>query len=243
MSKRRAYTVEFKIEAVKFAETHSNRETARKFQVDESMVRRWVQNKANLNAAYDQPGPSKKKLKLGCGRKPCLSTIEDKLMEKIAHEREQQHHVSSKLITVWAKTMADENGLTEFAASRGWLCNFLRRFNLTLRRRTTTEQSVPHDLEEKISSLIEFNKKQRDLHKFLLSMIANMDEILLWADVPSATTDVPSATIDVPSVTVDKKRRRAVPIRTTGHDENFLHCVSGHESGRDKGGTLRCDPS
>jgi len=46
--------------------------------VDESMVGllRWIQNETNFNlkAAHNQPGPSKKKLKLGCGRKPdvCL---------------------------------------------------------------------------------------------------------------------------------------------------------------------------
>jgi len=66
-------------------------------------------------------------------------------MEKIANEREQQHHISSKLITVWAKKMADENGLTEFAASRGWLSNFLKPHNLRIRRMTIGE-SVPQDL-------------------------------------------------------------------------------------------------
>ena len=116
------YSVEFKIDVVNFAEKHSNRETGRKFQVDESMVRRWVQNKAKLNAAYEKPGPSKKKSKLGCGRKPILSTIEDQLMEKVAHERKQQHHVSTKLVTVWAKNMAAEKGLTAFAANKFFLC-------------------------------------------------------------------------------------------------------------------------
>ena len=43
MSKRRAYSVEFKTEVIKFAENHSNRETGRKFKIDESMVRRWLQ--------------------------------------------------------------------------------------------------------------------------------------------------------------------------------------------------------
>ncbi|CAK8671192.1 unnamed protein product [Clavelina lepadiformis] len=173
------------------------------------MVRRWVQNKAKLNAAHEKPGPSKKKSKLGCGRKPILSTVEDQLMAKVAHEREQQHHVSTKLITAWAKNLAAEKGLTAFVASRGWLCNFLKRFNLTLRRRTTTGQSTPHDLEDKLYSFVEFNKKQRDLHKFQPSMIANMDETPIWADMPSATT-------------INRRGVQAVPIRTTGHEKNRL---------------------
>ena len=60
MSKRRAYFVEFKIEVIEFAEKHSNRQTGRKYKVDESMVRRWVKEKAKLKEAYDKPGQTKK---------------------------------------------------------------------------------------------------------------------------------------------------------------------------------------
>ena len=80
MSKRRAYSIEFNTEVIKFAENHSNQEIGRKFKIDESMVRRWLQKK-EINEAYEQPGPSKKRLRLdGAGRKPCLSTVEE-LME------------------------------------------------------------------------------------------------------------------------------------------------------------------
>ena len=64
MSKRRAYSIEFKTEVIKFAEKHLNRETGRKFKIDESMVRRWLQKKKEINEAYEQPGPSKKRLSL-----------------------------------------------------------------------------------------------------------------------------------------------------------------------------------
>ena len=83
MSKRRAYSIEFKTKVIKFAEKHSNRETGRKFKIDESMVRRWLQKKKEINEAYEQPGPSKKRLRLeGAGRKPCLSTVEDEINGK-----------------------------------------------------------------------------------------------------------------------------------------------------------------
>ena len=95
----------------------------------------------------------------------CL-LLEDQLMEKVAHEQEQQHHLSTKLITVWANNMAAEKGLTAFVESRGWLCNFLKQFNLTLKRQTTTGQSMSHNLEDKLYSFVDFNKKERDLHNF-----------------------------------------------------------------------------
>ena len=111
MSKRRAYSIEFKTKVIKFAENHSNRETGRKFKIDESMVRRWLQKK-EINEAYEQPGPSKKRLRLdGAGQKPCLSTVEEELMEKIARERAKHRHVFTKLIQVWATKMPEEISL------------------------------------------------------------------------------------------------------------------------------------
>ena len=101
------------------------------------------------------------------------------LIKKIAHKREQQHHVSTKLVTFWATKMASENGITNFAASRGWLFRFLQRFNITIRRKTNTGQIVPNDVSVKLYKFVKFNMQQRD--------IANMDETPIWADMPSAT--------------------------------------------------------
>ena len=103
MSKRQAYDVKFKMKVIEVAEKSSNREAGRQFKIDESMVRRWRQNKSKLELAYNKPGQEKKKKKLGVGRKPCLPTTEDELMERIAHEREKQHHVPCKLIQVMSK--------------------------------------------------------------------------------------------------------------------------------------------
>ena len=174
------------------------------------MVRRWLQKKKEINEAYEQPGQSKKRLRLkGVGRKPCLSTVEDGLMEKIAEERAEQRHVSTKLIQVWPRKIAEEISLTEFMASRGWLFNFMKIYNLSIRRRTTTRQSLPRDLEEKICNFVAFNEKQIDLNSLQPAMIANMDETPIWADMPSATT-------------VDSRGVHAVTIKTTGHEKNRL---------------------
>ena len=61
MSKRRSYSVDFKLEVKKFAENHCNRETGRKFKIEESIARRWKDKKANLVEIHELPGPSKKK--------------------------------------------------------------------------------------------------------------------------------------------------------------------------------------
>ena len=135
--KRQAHDVMFKMEVIEVAEKSSNHEPGRQFKIDESVVRWWIQNKSKLELAYNKPGQEKKKKNLGVGKKPCSSTIEDELMEGIAHEREKQQTFSDM-----DTKMAHENGVLEFGAPRGWLSKFLCRFNLTIRRRTTTGQSI-----------------------------------------------------------------------------------------------------
>ena len=130
-----------------------------------------------------QSDVSRKKLRLkDDGRKPCLSTIKDALMEKIAREREQQHHVSCKSISIWAKEMGDQRVLSEFAASRGWLSNFIKRFNLSITSPTTTGLSVPGNLRETFCDFVDLNKKQINIHKL------NMDEMPIWADMSNTST-------------------------------------------------------
>ena len=210
MSKRRAYSIEFKTEVIKFAETHSNRETGRKYKIDESMVRRWLRKKKEISEAHEQPGPSKRRLRLeGAGRKPCLSTVEGELMEKIAKERAEQGYVSPKVIQVWATKMAEEISLTEFMASRGWLSNFMKRYNLSIRRRTTTGQSLPRDLDNKIRNSVAFNKKQIDQKSLQPAMIVNMDETSVWADMPSAST-------------VNSNGEHTVSNKTTGNEKRQI---------------------
>ena len=103
--------------------------------------------------------------------------------------------------------MAEKISLTEFMASRSWLFNFMERYNFSIRRQTTTGQSLPHNLENKIRNFVAFNKKQIDLNSLQPAMIANMDETPIWADMPSATT-------------VDSRSVHTVPIKTTGHEKN-----------------------
>jgi len=80
------------------------------------------------------------------------------------------------LITVWAQQLATEHNLHDFQASRGWLFNFMRRNGLSIRRRTTTGQTMPKDGLAKIANFVKFCEKQRNTFGFSLGNIANMDE-------------------------------------------------------------------
>ena len=52
--KKKIYDLKFKQSVVKYAEENSNRETGRKFYIDESMVRRWRKKSSEINAASIQ---------------------------------------------------------------------------------------------------------------------------------------------------------------------------------------------
>ena len=106
MSKRQAYDVNFKMEVLAVAEKCSNREAGRRFAIDESLVRRWRQNKSKLEEAYSQPTEAKKK-KLGSGRKSYLPTFDTELAGRYAHGGEKQQNQSpSNIIQVWERKMA-----------------------------------------------------------------------------------------------------------------------------------------
>ena len=85
----------------------------------------------------------------------------------------------------------------------------MKRFNLSIKRRTTTRKSVQYDLKEKICDFVDFNKKQINVHNFHPLMIANMDDTPIWADMPGTTT-------------IEQRGTCTVPIKTTGHEKNCL---------------------
>jgi transposase-like protein len=206
-SKKRlkSYSSEYKLTVVNYAENTSNRAAERFYGVNECMIRKWRKKKDELK----KPNAAKRQKLEGGGRKPSLGKLEEILVERVFQERANQNHVPCKLIQVWALDLARQNGFLNFKATRGWLSNFLQRFNLTIRRRTTSGQSLPKDLVPKVVSFIQFCKKQFDSFAFIPSAVVNMDETPIWADMPSTTT-------------VEQKGASTIPIRTTGHEKKRI---------------------
>ena len=73
------------------------------------------------------------------------------------------------------------------------------------------------DLKENICNFVDFNKNQLNVHKFHPLMIANMNEMPIWADMPNTTI-------------VEQREVCIVPgIQTTGHRKSLTVylCVKG----------------
>ena len=74
ISNGRAYTIEYKMEVVKFAETHTNRETG-SIKLMKSMVRKWKQQKVELQELCEQSVASRKKWRLEVGERKHRGSI------------------------------------------------------------------------------------------------------------------------------------------------------------------------
>ena len=57
-----------------------------------------------------------------------------------------------------------------------------------LRAKTSSQQKLPAELEEKVEKFIENVKVMREAHKFSDEMIINMDETPLYFDMPRSRT-------------------------------------------------------
>ena len=247
MEKRKSYDLKFKLSVIEHAEKTSNREAGRKFQIDESMVRRWHKTKEQIEKSVAKGDLSKRKRIEGAGRKPCLGSIEEALMEKICNEREEKQNVSCKLITLWALELARENGLTSFGASRGWLVNFMCRFSLSVRRRTATRQMSPKDDFAKIANFVKFCENQRNIFNFPLHSIAYMDETLIWAGMPNETNVERAESLNVPSKATAHERLRitvCLCIKADGSKlKPFIVIPGKNVDVSTPGAVVRCSPN
>lgn len=213
--KRRQWNVREKLMVVHYLENNggNKRGTAKKFNIQPKQVRDWNNNKGKLLATAPHV------TKLHPGKSAKYPSLEDDLFIWVCERRTNQHSVSRKLIIKKAITLSrDQNFLannpsvTEFKFSRKWLDGFLKRHDLSERRRTTVAQQLPPDLLEKQNVFLSYVLYRRIQHDYPLKYIGNMDETPLWFDLPSNTT-------------IDHKGTKTVSIRTTGHERTSFTVV------------------
>ena len=165
--KRCAYDTNFKLKVIQYSdECKNNKETSRKFNVSEKLVRDWKKAALDLE---DLPR-SKKARREG---KPSFPQEEKLIKEWICEHRQQGYIVTRGAIHMKAKELIVHES---FSASAGWCTRFMTRNKLVLRQKTKICQRLPADLEEKITSFQRFVIKERKCHSYPLSQIGNMDE-------------------------------------------------------------------
>lgn len=144
--------------------------------------------------------------------------MEEVLLEWIDNRHARSLRVSCKLIMknteiVYRDIMQESNTATEdFKALRGWLCRFLKRNGLSLRRKTPVAQQDPERMVAKLVSYIIQVRRLQIKHNYAPCNIIAMDETPVWCDMISETT-------------VDKSGIKTVTLKTTGQEKSRVSVV------------------
>ena len=107
--------------------------------------------------------------------------------------------------------------INNFQGGPSWCFRFMKRYNLTIRTRTTMSQQLPNDYKEKLALLRTYCKSKINEQRIHLNHITNMDEIPLTFDIPL-------------NHTVEKTGTSAVNIRTTGNEKSSFTVVLGYQA-------------
>ena len=197
---RRAFTAKEKLAAVSYADAHGNRAAGREFTIDESCIRQWRRQRSRLEKM-----PSTKKADRGTSEK--FPQVEQQVYDWVSERHLQGIAVSTVEIRLQGRLIAKKLGLQDFKGSADWCYGFMRRKELSIRRRTHISQKLPEDYEDKLVQFQRFIIKQRQTYDFELSQIGNADQTPLTFDLPSAST-------------VALKGSKTVTINTTGNEKN-----------------------
>ena len=132
--------------------------------------------------------------------------------------RDRNLRVSRGIIGLEAKELSNDEA---FKASQGWLCPFMKRYGLSLRRKTTVCHCAPTDCIPKIVSYITRLQTLRKCYKYGLHSIFAMDETACWFHLPSETT-------------VAHKGACFIPLKTTGHEKQHFTVILTAKADRTK---------
>ena len=202
---RSSYTSEWKLRAIKLAQSNGNRKAALELNVNESMIRRWRKQEDELRQV-------KKSRKSFRGNTPRWAHLEDDLKNWVYEMRSVGRSISTVSIRLKAKTLAKELGIMNFSGGQSWCTRFMKRNNLSIRCKTTLAQRLPADFEEKASIFREFCQTKITEKNIHHDNIFNMDEVSIPFDMPA-------------NHTIEQVGAKSVPIMTTGNEKTSCTVV------------------
>ncbi|CAB4418274.1 unnamed protein product [Rhizophagus irregularis] len=185
-SKRSSYSIKQKKQVVAYAKSNGRNEAARHFQLNGSMVGRWI--KASEKWTTET---KRYTMKVGSGRKAFYPEAEKKLYNWIIEQRKQGLAVTYTTAKITMFDILEEpemialygNSTEKFKASFRWLTLFMKRYKLSLRQRTKIFQKLLKQTEESLEKFQQFVTRLRIQKSFEFSNIFNMDETPVWFDM------------------------------------------------------------
>ena len=103
-----SYSVDFKLEVIRYAASHSIHAAAKKYRVDRNSIRQWRKKEEKMAELKDvTPGGSKQQRLDGAGRHITNENIEENLLAWIFERRNNGIRVSRKLLMIKATKLRD----------------------------------------------------------------------------------------------------------------------------------------
>ena len=188
----------------------SNCAAARHFGIVEKNIRKWNIQSDSLHTVIKN-GFSKAKQLSGLGRRPLSEDLEELVYQWIVGKRLKKPRVTrtglqQKAVELYSSTAKGE---LEFIASNGWLEQFMSRYSLSLRKKTTQSQRVAADLVPKIHRFILYFRKLMNEKIYHEEHIWACDETAVWFD-------------GVGNTTIEKTGSQKVEMFTTGHGKQNI---------------------
>lgn len=144
MPKRLKYSATYKRLVIKFAEASNNCAAARKYNVNEKLVRDWRKNADKIEEM-----PHTKCANRG---KTCQwPNLEKELIEWIQETRKRGYIVTRNMARLQALALAKKMEIPDFKGTSNWCLRFMKRHNLVLHQKTRMSQKLPSDLEDNVN--------------------------------------------------------------------------------------------
>jgi len=215
--KRHCWSRKEKIEMVECANDNSVASVLEKWQVDKSLIYKWMKL---YNLAEDAIGDSTGRKRRGQNGKPIMNQkIEDFAIKLWTSYRSKGLAIPSVDLQERTRKYSKLLGI-KFAGSNGWAEKFIARHELSTRYKTSCQQKIPEDYAKQV---LEFqNLYFRTIIAAKIEdpeRIANMDETPICFDMPHKTT-------------LEKKGKKTVEIKTNGkHRRRFTLALCATVSG------------
>ena len=155
-TRRRSYTREKKLVALKYFFEHGCNKTCKKFTISMPSLNRWIKNEESIRSG------KKGSKRVGGGRPPFWPDVEAKLVEEFEAMRQKglkvkQYWFKARSFQLMKQMHPDVN----FCFSQGWFDMFKSRNKISHRRATNIAHKTPADHKELIRN---FHQSIRRIH-------------------------------------------------------------------------------
>lgn len=212
--------------------------------VDESTVRGWKKNQSKLNKfVEDKKGRVRDVRRIGSGKKAAFPILEQKLFEWVTDRNVKGLRVKDKFIVARAKAIREEmvaelssndseenkrqaGELNKFAVSHSWCMRFKNRFELVVRRHTTT-RNLPEDFAEKARDFIREVQDLITIHRISRRRIVNFDQVPRYFETENNATVIKKGSREVflRKASTSHKRFTFTPVISAAGDFLALHLL------------------